>query len=112
MSTLSKGRRTHSRSVEDAAPAWLTAYVTAYALGTAKAASTAGRDEVRGHHTTTTNVSAATTAALTPYRRRRRRGRTGPPVLGRRGGALTGAPRPSVLVITSSVQAGLGTRGA
>src|SRR5436305_14126941 len=112
MSTLSKGRRTHSRSEVGDPPAVVTAYVTAYALGTENAVVAAGGDEVRSHQMTTTTVSAVTTAATTAYRRRRRRGGVDPPVRVRRGGALTGAPRPSVLVITSSVHAGLGTRGA
>src|SRR3954464_310215 len=52
-----------------------------------------------------------TPAATAPARGRRRRGAAGWPLLGGRGGALTLAPWPSVLVITSSVQAGLGLRG-
>ena len=58
MSTLSKGRRTHSRSEVGDPPAVVTAYVTAYALGTENAVVAAGGDEVGGHQMTTTTVSA------------------------------------------------------
>src|SRR5947209_748736 len=107
MSTLSKGRRTHSRSVVGELPAVVTAYVTEYALGTANhRADSAGADAL-GHQLMAASPSARTTptASATMRRRpRRRRVAAEPPVLGRRSGALTGAPRPSVLVITSSVR--------
>src|SRR3954447_21186682 len=128
MSTLSNGRRTHTRSAVGALPAVVTAYVTVYADGTVYVGMVlAGTGSVVagyaavlvlvdawGHHRKAPAAASTTTMPATTAMKRRRRGggTTAAPVLGGRGGALTLAPWPSVLVITSSVQAVLGTSGA
>src|SRR3954466_3583809 len=115
MSTLSNGRRTHNRSVVGEPPAVVTAYVTVYAVGTENDGAEEVPSDELGHQRTAaiaTTSAMPTPAEAAPVRPRRRRGTTGWPVLGGRGGALTLAPWPSVLVITSSVQLGLGTPGA
>src|SRR5881398_3386003 len=104
MSTLSNGRRTHNRSVIGELPAAVTVYVTEYTVGTVNELDASGVAET-GHQLIAATVARTTSASPSPTSRRRRPGATAWTVLGGRGGALTLAPWPSVLVITSSVQA-------
>src|SRR4051812_16560324 len=110
MSTLSNGRRTPSRSVLCELPPPVTGVITEYAVGTVNELDASGVET--GHQLIAATVARTTSASpSSTSRRRRRRGAAGWPLLGGRGGALTLAPWPSVLIITSSVQAVLGTSG-
>jgi len=113
MSTLSNGRRTHNCSLVGELPVVVTAYVTWYAIGTENDVADDGcAGEVVHQKTAATANMTAIPMLSANVRRRRGRGATARPGLGRRGGAFTAAPWPSVLVITSSVQVGLETSGA